>query len=110
MESYFTPTNIMFGIGILSVAFNILQYIRKPQEKSEQNDAVFSVEFKNLEKTFTERFTQTDRDLANLRDNHLHTVEVKLDKHINDQQTSELTMAKTISRIETLLDERLPRI
>ena len=109
MESYFTPVNIMFGIGILSVLFNILQYIRKPQEKGEQNDAIFSVEFKNLEKTFSERFTQTDRDLANLRDNHIHTLEGKLDKHIDDQQKSELTMAKTVGRIETLLDERLPR-
>lgn len=96
-----TEDNISIVIQIATLVgmiFAVYLYFRKPQEKGEVNDAVFDVKFEALEKM-----------VANLRDNHIHTIESKLDLHIDNQNKSELTMAKTIGRIETLLDERLPR-
>jgi flagellar basal body-associated protein FliL len=89
---------IYLVIAVGTTVFSVYLYFRKPQEKSEVNDAVFDVKFQTLEKLVT-----------NLRDNHIHTIESKLDLHIENQNKSELTMAKTIGRIETILEERLPR-
>jgi len=102
-----TTENISIVIQIatlIGIIFGVYLYFRKPQEKSEQNDAVFSVEFKNLEKSFNEKFTQSDRELANLRDNHIHTINEKLDKHIESQSKNEMLVCEKLARIETKQD------
>jgi len=92
---------LTFILGILAIggtAFGIWSSIRKPQEDSKVNDAVFDVKFQSLEKM-----------VCNLRDNHIHTLDQKFDKHILDQQTTTEANIRQMTRIETLLEERLPR-
>ena len=91
-----TTENISTLLQLLTlggVIFAIYAYFRKPQEKGELIDAVFS-----------ERFTQFDRELANLRDNHIHTIDQKLSQHIEDQHKSEMNNIEKLSRLETKLD------
>lgn len=96
-----TQEQLTFLIGILAVGgslFGIMNYFRKPQEKNDITDAVFA-----------QRFTEFDRELANIRDNHLHSIAVKLDLHIADNVKNNLDTAKTLERLETKLEERLSR-
>ena len=89
---------IYLGIALVTALFAVYLYFRKPQEQSESNDRVFNIQLNNVEKT-----------IQNLADNHVHTLEVKLDAHINDNHNFIEQDIKWKSRMETLLDERLPR-
>ena len=91
-----TEENISLIIQIatlIGIGWAVYNSVRKPQEKGELIDAVFS-----------ERFTQFDRELANLRDNHIHTIDQKLSQHIEDQHKSEMNNIEKLSRLETKLD------
>lgn len=80
--------------ALVSIIFSIYNSFKKPQEKAEIKDAVFDVKFRSLEST-----------VINLRDNHLHTLDTKLDAHISENQLKALSDAKWQSRIETLLEQ-----
>ena len=85
-------------LTFIGVIFAVYHFFKKPQEKSEIVDAVFDTKFCNLEKT-----------VINLRDNHLHTLETKLDQHIAQNQMYMLETTKTTTRIETLLEQLLKK-
>lgn len=85
-------------ISLITILFVVFLYFKKPQEKSELNDALFSQRIENLSK-----------EMANLRDNHLHSIEIKLDAHIAGQVKNELIVAEHLTRLETILEERLPK-
>lgn len=78
---------------LLGVVFAVYLYFRKPQEKSEINDEVFRVQFDALEKT-----------VINLRDNHIHTLDEKLSKHISESQDVALRSAETMGNIKAQLE------
>lgn len=78
---------------LLGIGYAVYNSLQKPQQKGELTDAVFS-----------EKFTQLDRELANLRDNHIHTLGQKLDKHISDQAVNEMLVCEKLARIETKQD------
>lgn len=78
---------------LVGIIFGIYFVFRKPQEKSEIVDAVFQ-----------ERFTQFDRELANLRDNHIHTLQSKMEAHIQESQIVAISSAEKLGRIEGKLD------
>jgi hypothetical protein len=78
---------------LLGIIFGVFLYFKKPQEKGEIVDAIFET-----------RFTQFDRELANLRDNHIHTIGVKLDAHIETQQRNEMIVCEKLARLESKVD------
>lgn len=80
-------------LGIAGAVFGSFVYFRTPQEKSEVNDAVFDEKFDSLKEL-----------VINLRDNHLHSIDSKLDKHIEDQTRNELIVAGTLGSISAKLD------
>lgn len=92
----FNLNTILQIVTLLGVLFAIYQYFRKPQEKSEIVDAQFELKLSNLEATVT-----------NLRDNHIHTLQNDLNKHIQDNHTFALETTKSLSKIETLLEQHL---
>jgi hypothetical protein len=83
---------------LLGIIWAVYNGVSKPQQKGELTDAVFE-----------ERFTQFDKELANLRDNHIHTLDSKLSQHITDNANSNIETAKTLSRIETQIDMLLKK-
>jgi hypothetical protein len=91
-----TEENISMVIQIatlVGIVFGVYLYFRKPQERGEITDAVME-----------EKFTQLDRELANLRDNHIHTVTTDLRNHIIESQGAALASAEKLGRIEGKLD------
>jgi hypothetical protein len=91
-----TEDNISLIIQIctlVGIGWAVYNSVRKPQEKGELTDAVFS-----------ERFTQFDRELANLRDNHIHSLGLKLDSHVEAQTKNEMQVCEKLARIETKIE------
>ena len=82
-------------LGLIVIGF---MYLRRPQEKTEVTDAVFR-----------EQISTMKADFANLRDNHLHTIESKLDTFISNQEIKNTSFSEGITRITTILEERLPK-
>lgn len=90
-----TALTYIIGLGtVLSFIFTWYNSIRKPQQKGEIQDAVFETKLNELKKT-----------VSSLRDNHIHTIEQKLDKHIEENQRDSIALTKQMTRIETLLEQ-----
>jgi hypothetical protein len=103
---------IYLSIAVGTTVFSVFLYFRKPQEKSEVNDAVFNEKFLNLKLSTDEKFKEMVTGFnksIELALNHSHTVEVKIDSHIKESQTKGELDARWQGRIETLLEERLPK-
>lgn len=86
--------NILNAILIFGAIFAVYKYFRGPQEKTEKNDAVMAEQFKQLRLEFT-----------NLRDNHIHTLDVKIDGAITSINHQSVELAK----LTTIIDERIPK-
>ena len=101
-----TTITILVGLGsLVTMIITIVMAIKKPQFKSELIDAVFAEKFKNLEHSTTEKINNIEKAVVNLRDNHIHTLDSKLDAHIKENQLANLENAKWQSRVETLLEQ-----
>ena len=85
---------ILSALGVLGVAFGVFSYFKDPQVKLEKGEGLMSMSINQLQK-----------DLANLRDNHLHTLEVKMDEMRSDISK----MSIEITRLGTIIEERIPR-
>lgn len=94
MQNSLTVPNITFAIGIIGILFSVYNYLRNPQIQSDKNDSILSV-----------GVAQLGRDLANLRDNHIHSIDMKMGEQ--DKAISLLTIA--VTRLETIIDERIPK-
>ena len=91
-----TQELITYALGIvalLNVGVVVWNGIRKPQEKSEVNDAVFDVKFQNL----CER-------LDTIKNNDLHELKGMFNTHITNQGVYEREMVDKYARLETKID------
>jgi len=93
-----TPTilTLIIGLGtILTFIFSVWNAIRKPQEKSETNDAVFANELKSL-----------SEKLTLIQNNDLHELKGMFNTHILNQNSNEREVSDKLAR----QDERLKMI
>ena len=108
----------IIGITVLAnVALTVYNSLRKPQvdlEKEDikvQNKANSLVQQVEWEKQATSsRFKEIQDSfykILEVNQNHLHTLEVSLNKHIEDNTKNNLEVAKTLSHIETLISTHL---
>jgi hypothetical protein len=88
----YQATTYILGLG--GAAFAIYSYFREPQVKSERIDAVMAVVIDQIQK-----------DIVNLRDNHIHTLDTKL----NETNKTVSTIAVEVARLSTVIEERIPR-
>ena len=80
-------------ITLIGVIFAVYLYFRKPQETSAENDIRADEKYNAL------------RDIVlNMRDNHLHTLESKIDTHIKESQDVAIIGAEKMGRIEAKQD------
>lgn len=93
MESYLSQSNVMFVVGILGVIFGVYKYFRDPQIKADKHESLLALQFSQLREEF-----------ANLRDNHLHTIETKIDL-INTKSNN---LALQVEHLSTIIEERIP--
>lgn len=107
METYLTPTNILFGVTLLSVAFAIYSYFRDPQVRSEKEDALMAQKFELTAQATNEKFALMQKNIdeaLRLGLNHIHTVDTK----VTGLQADFTSMAKELVRLSTVIDERIP--
>ena len=86
--------NAFYSLGIIGIFFTVYIYFRGPQESS-----------KTTEKLLGERLATLGTELANLRDNHVHSLDLKLD--ITNKAVQDLALQLT--RLNTIIEERIPR-
>lgn len=101
----FTPSTITFVLGLLGIMFTVYNYFRDPQIRSDQIDALMKQNLEFISKEFSARFKFLDEQFANLRDNHVHTLETKIDSTNKDMGL----MAVEIGKLSTIIEERIPK-
>jgi len=89
MISQDTITYALGIIALLNVVAMVWNSIKKPQVKSELNDAVFDVRFSSLEKLVTE-----------MKLNDLHELKGLMNAHIVNQNTYEREMSDKYARLD----------
>jgi hypothetical protein len=81
----FLYNQVALAVGIIGVAFGIFNMLQAPKEDIKVIEA-----------------------LNNIRDNHIHTIEENV-KRIDDQNQDQYqSTSDRLTRIETILNERLP--
>lgn len=130
MEILLTPSNITFIIGLVTTIFAVYIYFKKPQDKMELEQALTDKEVDSKasvlaqkemenkanilaqqvqwekeanEKKFAEFGVRLDTALT-LAQNHLHTVDTKVD----NLAVLVGTMDKNLTKLSTIIDERIP--
>lgn len=117
---------IQITIGILVIlgyVFFIYNYFRNPQENLDKKQALDKEESAGRDKLFERRmdwekeandkkFTEFGArltDSMSLAQNHIHTVDVKVDNLIGSVNTMNLQLTNEITRLRTTIEERLPK-
>ena len=95
----------MFAIGIFGLVFTIWGKVTTPQVKADKIDALMKQHLDFITKEFADKFTGFNKELANLRDNHIHTLSE--DIKITNKEISNLAIL--VAKLETKIDERIPR-
>lgn len=86
---------ITFVIGIGGLIFTIYNYFRNPQITSDKNDALMEQRIQNIELS-----------IVNLRDNHIRSLDVKLDE--TNKSVSQVSIE--VAKLGTIINERIPRV
>ena len=81
----FLYNQVSLVIGIVGVAFGLFNILQAPQTDIKVIEA-----------------------LNNIRDNHIHTIEENVKRIDEENQDQYRDMSDRMTRIETILDERLP--
>jgi hypothetical protein len=89
-----TPGNIMFMIGILGTLFTVYRSITAPQISSDKKSV-----------RVDDRITAIEKTVQDIKETHLKTVE----QDIKSLTASVNELAKTVVRLATIIDERIPR-
>lgn len=119
MESLFTLQNIVSGIAILSALFMAYNSIRTPDEKADKSLALLAEQIKTTNELISQRinFSEqgTDRRFKDMQDNftqlvttqqnHIHTVETKVDALV----ATNGTFTEKLVALTTIIDERIPK-
>ena len=103
-----TADNLVYLIGVLSLISMVLQVyssIIKPQFKSDKTDALLSQQLSELAKNTAAQFLQMAKDFANLRDNHVHTLQGSIET--TNKNVADLTTRVAV--LSQIIDERIPK-
>jgi len=108
MSELITPSNITFVLGLIAIIFSIFNYFRTPQIEQDKEGSLLAQSV-DIEKAATaERFkelgTRLDTSLS-LAQNHIHTVDTKVDGVIGSLNA----MNVQITKLATIIEERIPR-
>lgn len=94
ISSLLTPSNIIFVIGLLGTIFTIYKSITGPQITSDKKSL-------RLE----DRILAMEKSVSEIKETHLKTVE----QDIKSLTASVNELSKTVVRLATIIDERIPR-
>lgn len=98
----------MFLLGLIGIAYTVFISIYGPQKKSETNDLLLDQRANFLRDEYDGKFKDIQDkfdELAKNNQNHLHTIEQKLDSMTN----LVINLGKDVVRIETIINIKLPK-
>lgn len=108
MDQIISPSNITFAIGLVGILFTIYKSIFDPQAEFNKTDALIQQQMKWFTESTESRF-KTMQDSFNAlllqSNNHIHTVDTKVDK----LKESIDTMGREITKLGTIIEERVPK-
>lgn len=108
MADLITSDNIIFVLALLSILFGVYSYFRNPQVDSDKRDALLAQQIKFFIEGTEGRFKEVQDSFQSLllqSNNHIHTVDTKVDGLSFDMGA----MKNEITRLATILEERLPK-
>jgi hypothetical protein len=119
MEQLITPQNIMFVLGIFGVVFGVYHYLTKPQIQLDKQQALNkqAVDSKDTaliqqiqweKESNAKRFNDLQieiKEAMTLAQNHIHSIDLKVDR-VSETVNS---MGQEITRLGTIIEERIPR-
>ncbi len=124
MEQLLTVTNITFALGVFGIVFTIYNYFKTPQEEMDKRQTVSEKEIQGKaeilaqqlqwEKEANERRFKELTDGLNasrsLAENHIHTVDTKVDGLKDLVNSMNINITKEIAVLSTTIAERMPKI
>ncbi len=108
MESQLTPQNITFVLGIMGLIFTIYRYFSDPDIAADKKNSLLAQQLQWSQDGTDRRFKDMNdgfNELVKSNQNHLHTVDTKVDALRADMNV----MGKEITRLATIIEERIPR-
>lgn len=98
----------MFALGIIGTIFTVYSYFKNPQIDGDKRDALAEQSLKFYIESTDRRFADMQSQLTEslkLATNHIHTVDTKVDK----TNEAVIAMGKEITRLGTIIEERIPK-
>jgi len=74
-DEVITIGGILIFANIISIVFAVYSHFKKPQEKNIVSIAVLNQAIEAMEKAFESKIVGLEKNINNLRDNHLHTIQ-----------------------------------
>lgn len=119
MSEILTPSNITFALGVIGIIFSIFLYFRNPQEALDKRTAILEVEGDGQHNLISEKMKwereMNDGRFKEMQDNikeamamgqnHIHTVDTKVDKLALEVQE----LGRHVVKLATIIDERIPK-
>lgn len=103
-----TASNITFGLVVIGTMFGIYKYFKDPQTNEEKKSSLLAQQVQWQVEGSDRRFSEVQasiKDAFLLAQNHTHTVETKVDALV----ITVSTLANNLTRLETIIDERIPK-
>ncbi len=103
---------ISYIIGFAGIVFGIYTYFRTPQEKLDKDAGILAQQVQWEKESNDKRFTDMGLRLESaltLAQNHTHTVDVKVDGLTSSVNAMNLQLTNAITRLETTINERIPK-
>ena len=107
MAELLTPSNIMFGLGILGIIFSVFNYFRNPQIAEDKKASLLAQQVQWSTEAVDRRFKDMQESFQQLilqSNNHIHTVDTK----VESLNTAVGAMGIEIAKLSTIIEERIP--
>lgn len=108
MQTLLTTSNILFALGILGTIFGVYHYFKNPQIEEEKKAGLLAQQVQWEREQTSTRFSEMNtslKDATALAQNHIHTVDVKVDKLAESINL----MRNEVVRLATIIEERMPK-
>lgn len=122
MEDFFTPSNVIFVLGLLGILFGVYNHFKKPQEDSEKSQIVtdkdLSTKATILAQTEAEgkalllaQQVQTEKEYTTKRFTDLTdrfaVTDKKIDHLVETVSSMNMNLSNKLTRVETIVGEHM---
>lgn len=104
-SEFLQPQNLLAALGILGVVFGIYSYFRTPQIKSDKDTALLKDELSTVRRDMVSMQNNFDKQIIEIKTTHIASVE----KDIKDLTATIGKLSIELTRLSTILDERMPK-